>query len=99
MGDSITALGLRWVSQHSHSRWAFHCSYTGGVGGGPRRTVGAPFCKVGGEKLASVLSLQPQEECDLECVVPGGLLHMAGSCISCQSLGWRSKCEKAVETG
>lgn len=26
----------------------------------------------GGEKLASVVSLQSQEECDLECVVPGG---------------------------
>lgn len=28
--------------------------------------------RVGGEKVASVVSLQPQEECDLECVVPGG---------------------------
>lgn len=28
--------------------------------------------RVGREKLASVVSLQSQEECDLECVVPGG---------------------------
>lgn len=27
--------------------------------------------RVGGEKSASVVSLQPQEECDLECVVSG----------------------------
>lgn len=28
--------------------------------------------RVGREKLASVVSVHPQEECDLECVVPGG---------------------------